>query len=774
MRFLGRDGLWPNGRAVVLPSFTPFGEGTRERFIGRLLGMSLRILVVSCLAVWAAVVPCLAKPVLYIIGDSTVRNGTGGQMGWGDPLVDEFDPAKITVINRAIGGRSSRTFLTEGRWDAVMAHLRPGDFLLMQFGHNDGGKLNDERCRASIKGIGEETEDIVRITDKQPETVHSYGWYLRKYVMDAKAKGVTPVVISPIPRNIWKDGKIGRSDKDYGGWAKQVAAAEQVAFIDFNNLLADRYESIGQERTAALFAGTDHTHTGPAGAAFNARVMAGAIRELKDATLGNGLYPDDLWLPSIFSDHLVLQRDMVIPVWGRATPGVEVTAKLAGKSASTTADDEGRWKVELPKSDAGGPFELAVTAGNAKRSYSDVLIGEVWLCSGQSNMDFTLAKTAKRSFSGAADWEKEVAAADHPQLRTFSAEWEMNEFPQRDVPGKWTVCSPQTAGDFSAVAYYFGRGLQENLKVPVGLVTCAYGASTIESWIREESLAAHPQFADLLKSFDMKSRTFRDDPKPFLNYGAALAKFKDGKAPKNPDPFQNQHNPYVLHNGMISPVVPYAIRGAIWYQGESNMNTRKLYPDLQQTLIEDWRALWGNPDLPFYFVQLAAHKAPSAEPGGGQLAEMREAQAKSLTLPHTGMVVTTDIGDEKDVHPRNKLDVGRRLARLALVKTYGKPGESSGPIFRESVMEENRIRIKFDHIGGGLVAKGGKLGQFAIAGSDSKFVWADAMIDGDSVIVSSPTISSPTQARYAWGDNPVGANLYNSEDLPAAPFRTKP
>ncbi|GAA5118821.1 hypothetical protein JIN84_22600 [Luteolibacter yonseiensis] len=736
--------------------------------------MSLRIVFIFCLAVWAAALPCVAKPVLYIIGDSTVRNGTGGQMGWGDPLVDEFDPAKITVINRAIGGRSSRTFLTEGRWDAVMAHLRPGDFLLMQFGHNDGGKLNDERCRASIKGIGEEAEDIVRVTDQQPETVHSYGWYLRKYITEAKEKGVTPIVVSPIPRNIWKEGRIGRSDRDYGGWAKQVAAGEKVPFIDFNNLLADRYEGIGQEKTAALFAGTDHTHTGPAGAAFNAKAMAGAIRGLADCQLGAALHPADLWLPSVFSDHMVLQRGMAIPVWGRATAGAEVTATLAGKSATTKAGDDGTWKIELPSLDAGGPYQLKVSSGAATRDFSDVLVGEVWLCSGQSNMDFTLAKTAKRSFSGATDWEKEVAAADHPQLRTFSAEWKMNEFPQRDVPGKWTICTPQTAGDFSAVAYYFGRGLQERLKVPVGLVTCAYGASTIESWIRGETLAAHPQFKDLLKNFSTKNRTFRDDPKPFLDYGVALAKFKGGKAPKNPDPFQDQHNPYVLHNGMISPVVPYAIRGAIWYQGESNMNTRKLYADLQQSLIEDWRDLWGNPDLPFYFVQLAAHKTPSVEPGGGQLTEMREAQAKSLAIPHTGMVVTTDIGDEKDVHPRNKLDVGKRLARLALVKTYGMSGESSGPIFRESAVEGNRIRIRFDHTGGGLVAKGGTLGQFAIAGGDGKFVWADAAIEGDGVVVSSPSVSSPTQVRYAWGDNPAGANLYNTEDLPAAPFRTNP
>ena len=356
----------------------------------------------------------------------------------------------------------------------------------------------------------------------------------------------------------------------------------------------------------------------------------------------------------------------------------------------------------------------------------------------------------------------------------FTADWQLAEFPQRDVPGKWAVCSPETAGDFSAVGYYFGRDLLEKLRVPVGLVSCSYGASTIEAWIRGDTLAAHPQFNELLQTFSKKCRTFRDEPKQFLDYGNALAKHERGRGPKNPDPIQDQHNLSVLHNGMIAPIVPYAIRGAIWYQGESNMNTRKLYPDLQRTLIEDWRAQWGNPELPFYFVQLASHKAPQKDPGSGQLPEMREAQAKSLTIPHTGMAVTLDIGDEKDVHPRNKLDVGKRLARLALSGTYGKSAESSGPLFRESFIENGRVRMKFDHVAGGLVANDGPLRQFAIAGADGQFVWADARIEGPEILVSSPTVPNPTQVRYAWSDNPAGANLYNSEGLPAAPFRTTP
>ena len=415
--------------------------------------MSLRSFAITCAVFFTAVISSWAKPSLYIIGDSTVRNSTEGQTGWGDPLVNEFDPAKITVVNRAIGGRSSRTFLNEGRWDAVMAHLKPGDFLLMQFGHNDGGKSNDERCRASIKGNSGETEDIISVTDQQPETVRSYGWYLRKYISEAKAKGVTPIVVSLIPRNIWKDGKIGRSDKDYALWAKQAADQEQALFIDFNSLLADQYESFGQEKTATLFAGTDHTHTCAAGAAFNSAVLAGAIRGLSGCDLAGSLFPAGLWMPSVFSDHMVLQRDMPVPIWGTALAGKEVKAALAGKSASATADADGKWRIDFPALAAGGPHTLEVSSG-ATRSYSDVMVGEVWLCSGQSNMDFTLAKTTKRSFSGVTDWEKEVAAADFPKIRMFTAEWTMSEFPRRDVQGAWAVCSPRTAGDFSAVAYY--------------------------------------------------------------------------------------------------------------------------------------------------------------------------------------------------------------------------------------------------------------------------------------------------------------------------------
>lgn len=735
--------------------------------------MSLRFPTFFGLVAWAFTGFCFAKPNLYLIGDSTVRNGTSGQTGWGEPLGNHFDPAKIRVVNRAIGGRSSRTFLTEGRWDAVMAVLKPGDFVIMQFGHNDGGPLNGDRCRASIKGIGEEAEEIVRETDGMPESVHSYGWYLRHYIRGAQSKGAVPIVLSQVPRNIWKDGEIGRVNRDYGLWAKQSAASEGALFIDFNEILAARYEAMGEEKAAGFFAEGDHTHHTSSGAAFNAAVLADAIRGLQGASLRDGLFAADLWLPAIFSDHMVLQRDLPLPLWGSAPAGQMVTASIAGKSASSAADEDGKWRIELPPLPAGGPFKLDVSAG-ISLSYSDVLVGEVWLCAGQSNMDFTLASTAKRSYAGVANSADEIAAANHPQLRMFTAEWTMHEAAQRDVVGEWSVCTPESAGDFSAVAYYFGLSIQEKLAVPVGLVNCSYGASTIEAWIRQESLAAHPQFKGLLDEFSKKRLVFRDNPRISLEHAKALAEWTRRRAPRNPDPVQDQHNPFVLHNGMIAPIAPYGLRGAIWYQGESNLNTRGLYPDLQQALIADWRALWNSPALPFYYVQLAAYKAPSAEPSDGQLPEMREAQAKALAIPNTGMAVTLDIGEEKDIHPRNKRDVGQRLARLALNGTYQMPVIACGPLFREASIEQDRIRIHFDHVSGGLVAKDSSLKQFAIAAADRKFVWADAIIEGDCVVVSHSEIKQPAFVRYAWADNPAGANLYNSENLPAAPFRTDP
>lgn len=727
--------------------------------------------IAACLALGLAAM-ATATPTLHVIGDSTVRNSTEGQRGWGDPLVRHFDPAQVTVSNRAIGGRSSRTFLAEGRWDAVLAHLRPGDHVLIQFGHNDGGPINDGRARASLRGNGDESEMITRKSDGKQESVRTYGWYLRKYAEDAKARGAVPIIVSPVPRNLWKNGAIQRDDDTYSRWAREAAAQAGARFIPLHDLLADAYTKLGEDRMAELFATNDHTHHRPAGAEFNAAILAAAIRTLPDCTLGTCLLPADLWLPHVFSDHMVLQRGRPVPVWGSTTPGGPVVITLDGRETRTQADAHGRWMAHLPSMQAGGPFTMEITAGTARRRFEDVLIGEVWLCSGQSNMDFTLGKTTTRPFAGVTAWEREVAAAEHPRIRMFTAAWSMNEFPQQDVDGQWRACSPETAAEFSAVAFYFGRTLERELDVPVGLLTCAYGASTIEAWIRRDTLAAKEPFRPLLTELDRKVLAFRDKPQAWLDYGKALATQRGGRAPKNPDPFQDQHHPAVLHNGMLAPVAPYALRGTIWYQGESNLNTRQLYPELQASLIHDLRELWLDPRMPFLFTQLAAYRDPRPEPSSGQIAEMREAQAASLAIAGTGMAVTIDIGDAKDIHPRNKRDVGERLARLALSGTYSKGGTPCGPTLREATIESGRIRLRFDHAEDGLLAKDGPLRHFAIAGEDRKFVWADARIDGHDVLVSHPSVPAPAHVRYGWADHPAGANLCNTAGLPAAPFRT--
>ena len=492
----------------------------------------------------------------------------------------------------------------------------------------------------------------------------------------------------------------------------------------------------------------------------------------------------DVKLPACFGDHMVLQRDMKIPVWGTAEAGEKVQATLGKETLSATATADGKWRVDFAPLKVGEPLALTVTGKNTV-AFKDVLVGEVWLASGQSNMDFTVAKTEKYYFCGTMNEAEEVAAADHPLIRMFTADWTMRAEPQSDVVGTWKVCTPESVREFSAVAYFFARDIQKELGVPVGVLTCTYGASTAQAWISREALAAQAEIKPMLDAIDVAREKFATDANAAAGYEratkrweetAAKAKADGGKAPrrpKNPDPIQDQHNATVLYNGMIAPIIPYAMRGALWYQGESNTSDARPYPTLQNTLITDWRNRWAQGDFPFYLVQLASNNAPKPEPGNSRLASMREAQGASLKLPNTGMAVTIDIGDEKNVHPKNKQDVGHRLARIALAQTYGKKVEFSGPMLDSAKVEGGTVRVKFTHAAG-LTAKGGTLKQFAIAGADKAFVWADAKIEGDSVIVSSATVPAPAYVRYAWADFPEDCNLYNGDGLPAAPFRTDP
>jgi sialate O-acetylesterase len=474
---------------------------------------------------------------------------------------------------------------------------------------------------------------------------------------------------------------------------------------------------------------------------------------------------------ALFSEHMVLQSGMAVPVWGVAAPGERVTVTLHGQKQFATASADGKWMVRLKDLKPGGPFQMTI-AGNNSITISDVLVGEVWLGSGQSNMAFTVSKK-KAAYAGLVDEEREIAEANYPQVRMFTGKTAKTYEPQTDIQGEWQICTPDNVPGFSAVGYLFSRDLHRELKQPVGFLTLAFGASTAESWIRRETVAADPLLKPMLDHFDAAVQFYRtkpdapasEAPKPPQTINA-----RPGTPPaRQRDPVQDQHNPTVLFNGMINPVIPYAIRGVIWYQGESIVGGKEgvaLYPHVQETLIKDWRKAWGRADLPFYVVQLPALGNISNNP------LVREGQAAVLSLPHAGMAVTIDIGDPKDVHPHNKAPLGERLTRMAMANVYGRKLEYSGPVYESMKVSGNAIRVKFSHLGGGLVAKDGPLKWFAIAGADGKFVSAEAKIEGDTVVVSSPEVSTPVAVRYAWDNYPEGCNLYNAAGLPAAPFRT--
>jgi sialate O-acetylesterase len=442
-------------------------------------------------------------------------------------------------------------------------------------------------------------------------------------------------------------------------------------------------------------------------------------------------------LPAVIGDHMVLQRDRPIPVWGWDDAGSEVTVEMAGAKASGKADEGGRWMVKLPPMAAGGPFTMAV-AGTSKVTISDVLVGEVWLCSGQSNMEWTVG--------GAENPQAEIAASNHMSIRHIKVNRVPAAEPRTEVPsGGWQVSSPATAGGFTAVGYFFGKMLHKELDVAVGLIGSNWGGTRIEPWtppVGFQKVPALKDIADKLGEFPSKN--------------------EKGEV--------NHQSPLALYNGMIHPLLPYAIRGAIWYQGESNNGEGMLYHEKMKALIEGWRAVWENPELPFYYVQLAPFRY-----GGDptSLPRIWEAQLATLSVPRTGMAVTVDIGNVGDIHPRNKQAVGKRLALWALAKDYGREGlVHSGPIYKSMRVEGDKIRIAFDHVGRGLTSRDGKpLGWFAIAGEDKGFVEAAATIDGDTVVVSSEKVPAPVAVRFGWHQE-AEPNLSNVEGLPASPFRT--
>ncbi|HOJ34826.1 MAG TPA: sialate O-acetylesterase [Candidatus Hydrogenedentes bacterium] len=633
-------------------------------------------------------------------------------------------------------------------------------------------------------------------------------------------------------------------------------------------------------------------------------------------------------LPALFTDNMVLQRDMKVPVWGWADPSGKVTVELGKQRVACLVGEDGKWVVHLRPMPAGGPYELKVI-GAETITLKDVLIGDVWICSGQSNMQWPV----KFGDAGVLNRDEEVANANYPNIRLFSVPLKRAFEPKENLEGAepWKVCSPETVGPFSAVAYFFGRELHKHLNVPIGLIQTAWGGTVAEAWTSEASLRTIPDFvpqidklkeevrqgeariqqvtqqyqeqfkawfqtldekdpgyangqavwasaklktadwakvtipdSSCFKDFDGtgwfrktvtiptawagKSLTLSLGPindldrvwfngvqvgettygTPWRNprvYGVPAELVKPGNAvitvrvldiggsggllgkaeqltlsvaggesislagewlyhagldlktvpplPQRPALIENNPNlPSVLYNAMIAPLIPYGIRGAIWYQGESNANRAYQYRTLFPTLITDWRKQWGQGDFPFLFVQLANFQEVKPEPGDDAWAELREAQTMTLSLPNTGMAVTIDIGEANDIHPQNKQDVGKRLALAARHVAYGEELDYSGPLYKSMQVEGSSIRLYFDHVDGGLTTPNGEpLKGFAIAGEDKKFVWADAKIDGDTVVVSSPSVPNPVAVRYAWAINPV-CNLYNRAGLPASPFRT--
>ncbi len=640
-------------------------------------------------------------------------------------------------------------------------------------------------------------------------------------------------------------------------------------------------------------------------------------------SVGQEVAKPSLRLPTILGDHMVLQCNTPVPIWGWAIPGEEVTVRIDRESVRVHADQNGRWIAKLPPQPPGGPHELVIATKGETVRFTDLLFGEVWVCSGQSNMEWPVA--------AAQNALQEITTANFPQIRFFIVEKNLSLTPLSDCKGRWEVCSPTTIGKFSAVGYFFGREIHQRLNVPVGLIGTYWGGTPAEAWTDAETLKGDPEFAPIVNRMptpetlpklqeqyeralaEWREKAILKDPgnrgealgwaKPefddsdwetihlpqvwergssalnidgavwfrklvqvpqewagkelvlhlgpiddydttyfngepvgatgpetpnswavprryrvpgrLVRAGANLVAVRvfdqmlkggftglpnmmrlelaDGSAsislagewkfkvefarpasqvPSQPSPPLNTWTPSALFNAMVAPLIPYAIRGVIWYQGESNVGRAYQYRKLFPALIASWRKAWGQGDFPFLFVQLANYLPRRSEPSESAWAELREAQLLTFkTVPNTGMAVAIDIGEADDIHPRNKQDVGKRLALAALAIAYGQKIVWSGPIYRSMRIEGNRIRLFFDHVGSGLVAKGDKLVGFAIAGKDRKFVWAKAEIEGDTVVVWSEQVPEPVAVRYGWADNPE-CNLYNREGLPASPFRT--
>jgi sialate O-acetylesterase len=641
------------------------------------------------------------------------------------------------------------------------------------------------------------------------------------------------------------------------------------------------------------------------------RVLLGCLPIVLLFAVANAAISEELRVANIFTDNMVLQRNQEFSIWGWGSPSTPVTVKLKKQTATVSADQQGRWEAKFKAIDLGDPFSIKISTAQKSIVLDNVLAGDVWICSGQSNMEWEVRQ--------AGNPQQEIAQGNWPLIRHVRVDHVTSPSKLDDVNNSgWKVCTPETVGNFSAVGYYFARELQRELNVPIGLLHTSWGGTIIETWISPESLKNHPDFTDAItklesvyqnpkqqearaKQLDQWNQDFRraledkstdwkapalddsdwisikapgswesqgyqqldgiawyrrtitlpdswksqtasislgqiDDidityvngvkigsnsdwtklrkyeiPANLLKAGknsiairvtdqaggggiigdpndmwiartgepaislAGKWKFKKSdltrKLGERPEqPFRGPNHPTLLSNAMVNPFLLVKAKGVIWYQGESNAGRAFQYRSLMPLLIQDWRNRFGQ-DFSFYWVQLANFTMPRETPGDSQWAELREAQTMALTVPKTGQAVIIDIGEARDIHPKNKQDVGKRLALNALAKDYKKSVVYSGPMFKSVEFSGNRATVHFDHATG-LISKNGPLKHFQIAGKDKKFVWADAKIEGNSVVVSSELIKEPASVRYAWADNPEGCNLYNAAGLPACPFRT--
>lgn len=480
--------------------------------------------------------------------------------------------------------------------------------------------------------------------------------------------------------------------------------------------------------------------------------------------------PAEVTLPKVLASHMVVQRDLPVHVWGMAAPGEDVTVGFRGENRTTQANQLGRWSVYLKPGAAGGPFQMTVggtvPAGAPPITIDDVLVGDVWVASGQSNMEFEMKKSATAA--------QDLPNANNVRIRLLIVKKRAVDYPVDDIETEgWAASSPDTAKDFSAVAWYFAREIEQREHVPVGVIDSSWGGTPADAWTR---LAALGEDAALAPAFDSWGAMTEREEDAKLEEKDQQRQREEAKAQGKPEPKFPWHpqldswGPGMLWNGMIAPLTPFPIRGAIWYQGESNSDLARapLYKRVFSTMIEDWRRRWGVGDFPFLYVQISNFKSAPTQ----DWAMLREQQRKTLALRNTAMTVTIDIGNPDNVHPTDKLDVGHRLALAARAISYGDPLEYSGPLFRQATPEGNAIRAWFDHAKG-LVAKGGMVTGFEVAGKDGIFLPARATVDGATVVASSASVAEPVYVRYGWANSP-DCNLFDGEGLPASPFTSVP